>query len=282
MRVAVDHAVVRERIPPRLEHRLRDGVAILQRRALVVEQLAAFEPGHGQQALGRQVRQHLRHADPGLVLEDQRVQRRVGRFQLVVELLAQPRRYLFEDVGRFDGGVHARMQREHDLELVEVRLHRRLHVGILQLGCQRAPVVRYGAVHLSERRRRCRLRLEALEARGPFRSEFGHHAPAQESRAHGRGLRLQLGKLLRIFRRQCLGNSGQQLRHLHDRPLEAAQSRGQRRRILWIVAAHAEEALARNAGCHRADVAAHPHVARSPRRKPVFLFVLAVVQGWPS
>ena len=32
VRVAVDHAVVRERIPPRLEHRLRDGVAIFQRR----------------------------------------------------------------------------------------------------------------------------------------------------------------------------------------------------------------------------------------------------------
>ena len=43
-----------------------------------------------------------------------------------------------------------------------------------------------------------------------------------------------------------------------------------------------KQALARNAGCHRADIAAHPHVARSPRRKPVFLFVLAVVQGWPS
>ena len=38
-----------------------------------------------------------------------------------------------------------------------------------------------------------------------------------------------------VLGRQRLGDGGQQLRHLHDRPLEAAERRGQRRGVLAVV-----------------------------------------------
>src|SRR5262249_18991351 len=51
MRVAVNDAVMAERIPPGAEHGAGDGVALVERSACVVEQPASIEPGHGEQAL---------------------------------------------------------------------------------------------------------------------------------------------------------------------------------------------------------------------------------------
>ncbi len=105
--VAVDHAIVGERIPPGLEHRLRDGVAVFERRGLVVRQLAPLAPSHGEEALRRQSRHHLGHPDQGLVPEDRAVQRRMSGLEFVVELFPQPRRDLGRDLAGIDGGVHA-------------------------------------------------------------------------------------------------------------------------------------------------------------------------------
>ncbi len=273
---------MREGIPPGAEHGPRDGVAVLERARLVVHEPPALEPGHGQEPLGRQLGQHLRHADCRLVAEDGAIERGVPRFQIVVELLAQARRDLLQDLARLHRRVHARVQREYDLELGEVRLHGRLHVGILQLGGERRAIVRDRAVHLAQRGGRGRLRLEALEALGPVGPQLGHHAPAHEGRAHRRGLRLQLGQLLRVLGGQRLGDGGQELRHLHDRPLEAAQRRRQRRRIRGVVAVEAEQALARHARRHRTDVGADPHIARRASGEAVLFLVLLVVQGGPS
>ena len=227
----------------------------------------------------RQLGQHLRHADARLVGEDRGVQRHVLGLEVVVQLLAQPRRHLLEDLARVDRRVHARMQGEHHLELVEVGLHGRVHVGILQLAGQRPPVVRHRAVHLAERGRGGRLRLEALEAAGPVGTQLGDHAPAHEGRPHRRGLRLQLGELLGVFGRQSLGDGGHQLRHLHDRPLQAAERRRQRRRVLGVVAVDAEQPLAGDARGHRADVGADLDVAGRPRAEAVFFLVVLVGHG---
>jgi hypothetical protein len=75
-------------------------------------------------------------------------------------------------------------------------------------------------------------------------------------------LRLQLGEGLRIFGRKGLGDGGEHLRHLHDRPLEATQCRGKRRRIGRIVALAAEDALPGHARSHGTHVGADAHVAR--------------------
>ncbi len=74
------------------------------------------------------------------------------RLKRVIQFLAQPRRDLFPDLLGVDARVHARMQRKDELQLIEIGLHRRLHVGILQLCRQRLAVERHGAMHLSQRR----------------------------------------------------------------------------------------------------------------------------------
>ena len=154
--------------------------------------------------------------------------------------------------------------------------------GYCSLAASAAPSCADRAVHLAQRGGGRRLRLEALEAGRPIRPQLRHHAPAHERRAHGRGLRLQLGQLLRVLGRQRLGDGGQQLRHLHDRPLEAAQRRRQRRRILAVVGIEAEQALARHPRRHRADVGADPHIARRPRREAVLFLSFLSFNGEPS
>ena len=55
MRVAVDHAVMAERVPPGAEHGAGDLVALFERPVAIVEQALAVEPGHGEQPLGGQL-----------------------------------------------------------------------------------------------------------------------------------------------------------------------------------------------------------------------------------
>ena len=61
-----------------------------------------------------------------------------------------------------------------------------------------------------------------------------------EHRSHRRRVGLQLGKFTGIFGRQRFGNGREQLRHLHDRPLEAAEGAGQFRGILGLVSLETE------------------------------------------
>ncbi len=124
------------------------------------------------------------------------------------------------------------MQREQNAKLGEIRLHRRLHVRVLQLHREPPPVMGCRPMHLAERGGGRGLVLELGELGLPLRPQLRRHAPPHEGPAHGRGLALQLAKLRGVFRRQRLGDGGEQLRHLHDRPLEAAERRGQRRGIL--------------------------------------------------
>ena len=66
------------------------------------------------------------------------VEPRVARLEIVIELLAQPRRDLLQHLRGLDRRAHAAMDRKQHAELSEVGLDRRLHVRILQLGGERA------------------------------------------------------------------------------------------------------------------------------------------------
>ena len=124
------------------------------------QHLPAVEPGQRQQPMRGEFRPHLRHADAWLLGENVPIKRNVFGFALIVELFAQPRTDFLADFACVDGGIHTAPDCEQPFELTQIRFHRRLHVRILQLAGQRGAVMRDGAMHLSERRRRRRLVLE--------------------------------------------------------------------------------------------------------------------------
>ena len=159
----------------------------------------------------------------GLAAQHLGVEAEVPRLLLVVELLAQPGRDLLVDQAGVDRGIPAAVQAEDQPELREVGVDRGLHVRVLQLAGDRAAVVQHDLVHLAQRRRGRRLQRELGEALGPVRPELRHHAPADERLAHRRRVALQLGELGRVLGGQGVGDGGDELRHLHQRPLQAAQ-----------------------------------------------------------
>ncbi len=171
-------------------------------------------------------------------------------------------------------GIEALADGEEQLQLLQVGFDRRLHVGILQLAGKLCAVVRAGAVHLTERSRRRRLMLEALEFLFPAGAELGLHAPLDEGPAHRRRLALQLDQFVGVFRRQRIGNGGKQLRHLHDRPFEAAERGGKRQRIGGAAAGHTEKALPGHARSNAADLGADPRIAARAGGEAVFLAVV--------
>jgi len=117
------------------------------------------------------------------------------------------------------------------------------------------------AMDLAQRGGECGFLLELRELRLPVGSELGRHAAAHEGPAHGRCVGLQLRQLAGIFRRQRVGDGGDELRRLHQRPLQAAQRRPEVRRMLVAVEAPAEIALPRQLhrqATHRAADAGVP------------------------
>ncbi len=170
-------------------------------------------------------------------------------------------------------GIHAPAQRQQPAELLQIRLHRRLHVRVLQLAGQFRTVERTGAVHLPERSRRRRRVLEAGESFLPVGAKLGRHPPLDEGPAHGRRFALQLHQLAGIGRRQRVGNGGEQLRHLHDRPFQAAERGCEIERVAIVILRAAEHACGRHAGRHAADIAADFGVALGAGGEAVFFAV---------
>ena len=158
-------------------------------------------------------------------------------------------------------------------ELIEVRFDRGLHVRVLQLGGEPATVMAPRRVHLAQRGRRRRLPFEACEIRLPAWSEFGGHASADEGPAHRRRLALQLSELSRVLGGKRFGNRGEELRHLHDRALETAKRRGQRRGLAVAVGIEPEQTSRGDAGSHAADIRAHTPVAHGAGTKAVLFLV---------
>ena len=98
----------------------------------------------------------------------------------------------------------------------------------------------------------------------PAGPQLGRHAAAHERPAHRRRVGLQLGELGGVFLGQRLRDRRQQLRDLHQRPLEAAERRPQLLGMRGAVDVDAEEARAREPRRQAAHRAGHPGVAPHP------------------
>ena len=151
MRIAVNDAELRERQPPGFEQRHRDRVARLGGRVLKIGQPAAVEPLHRQQAPCRQRLEDARHAHPRPAGEHRLIEPGEPRLADIVELLADARADLARDLARVDRRTHPAVDGEQEVELDEIGLHRRGHVGILQLAGERLALEAGRAVHLAER-----------------------------------------------------------------------------------------------------------------------------------
>ena len=261
MRIAVDDAESAEWKPPGGEHGGGEPVAHGKRIVLVCEQLVAGEPIHRQQAAGGQLRPDVGHADRLFVFQHMAVERDVLGLAHIIKFLAQALGDLLGDLGGIERGIEPLADREQQLKLAQVGFDRRLHVGILQLAGKLRAVERVGAVHLAERCRRRRMMFEALEFGFPVRAQLGVHSALDESPAHRRRLALQLGQLRGVFRRQRVGDGGEQLRHLHDRALQAAERGGEPDGVGGAILRHAEQPRARHARRDAADLGADIGVA---------------------
>ena len=134
-------------------------------------------------------------------------------------------------------------------------------------------------MHLAERRGRGRVVLEFRELLLPVGAKFGAHAPFDESPAHGRRLALQLDQLVGIFRRQRIRDGGEQLRHLHDRPFQAAERRRKFKRVGGAIQRHAEKARAGKARGGAAKLRADFGVAAGARGKAIAFLVIGGIGG---
>ena len=115
------------------------------------EQPAPIEPVEGEEPAARELRPHPRHADLLDAFEHLAIEHDVLGFAPVIELLANARADFLGDLGGVDHRIHAPVDGEDQLQLAQIRLDRRLHVGILQLAGQLAAVVGARAMHLPER-----------------------------------------------------------------------------------------------------------------------------------
>ena len=165
------------------------------------------------------------------------------------------------------------MKGEQEVEVREVGLHRRGHVGILQLAGERVAGKALCPMHLAERRGGRGLEVEFGEALPPVRPELGLHAAAHEGRAHRRRLRLQLRQFGGEIRRDGVRNRRQHLRDLHQWALHRAQGGRERLRVHFAPAA--PEPVDADPRGERAGVDAEARVARRPRAQAIG-FVVAV------
>ena len=190
---------------------------------------------------------------------------------LIVELLAKPGCDLGVDLAGIDGPVVTGIDREDELELTDVGRYRRRHVRVLQFAGERCAVVSRGPVHLAERGCGCSLHLEICEGRAPVGSELGGHAPLDESPAHRRCSRLEGAERLGILVRKAAGDRREQLRDLHQRPLEAAERAPELGGVPLPIRGQAEIALPRHARGDSAHGGSDPRVTAHTPAQPVAL-----------
>ena len=145
------------------------------------------------------------------------------------------------DIARIDRLVVSAVERDGELELLQVGLDRRGHVRILQLAGQIPAILALGAVDLAKGCGSGGLVRELLKLVLPIGAQFAAHAPAHEWPAHSRGLRLQLAQFLGVAFRQRIGNGCQDLRDFHQRTFELSQGRAQIGGMPVLVEAGLEE-----------------------------------------
>src|SRR5687767_12442014 len=133
-------------------------------------------------------------------------------------------------------------------------------------------------MHLAERGGGRGLMLETLELGLPARAELSRHAALHERPAHRRRIGLKLLQLLDIFLGQSVRNGGHDLRHLHERSLEPAQSCLQISGVPGAIDLEAKIALPRYARRQPADGAADAGVAHDAPAEGIAL--VCHEDGW--
>src|SRR6516225_10809033 len=96
----------------------------------------------------------------------------------VIELLAQPVRDFGMNLGSRDRSVVALVKTHRELQLPQIGLNRRSHVGVLKLAGERSAVECGGPVHLAERSGACRRLGETAKLGFPGEAELTCHAPS--------------------------------------------------------------------------------------------------------
>ena len=186
-------------------------------------------------------------ATPGSSFEDRAVEPHMRGLALVIELLAQPVGDLGVDLGGADRAVVALVEPHREFKLAQIGFDRRAHVRILQFAGERGAVERDRPVHLAERGRARRLMLEIAKRL----CQSGPSSPIMRRRTNGQPIAgafdLELDQLADIFLGQRVGDRREQLRHLHQRPLDPAERRLQIGRVAPAIDRNAEIALARRA-----------------------------------
>jgi hypothetical protein len=115
--------------------------------------------------------------------------------------------------------------------------------------------------------------LEAFEFLLPVGAELGLHPAFDEGPAHWRRLALQLGELVDVFGRQRFRNGSEQLRHLHDRALEATERRSKFSCILGTIKIETKKPRACHPGRHATNIGADAGVARRASCEAVSFFI---------
>ena len=232
MRIAVDHRGAAERVPPGLEHRLRDAVADLDRRLLEGQDALAVEPAQRQQALGREVLVDRGHPHRCDVLEHGAVERGMLGLAGVVEFLANAGADLLGDLA----GVDARNSSAGAGRRRPRAASGRPRPPIACPGiaaCRRAasPSATWRGAPGRARRRRpgCRSKVSNRFCQpGPSSACMRRLTKAAPI---GGASDLELLQLGGVFGRQQVGDGGEQLRDLHHRALQAAERLRQGRRV---------------------------------------------------
>ena len=183
---------------------------------------------------------------------------------LVIEFLAQSVGDFGMDLGGGDGAVVALVETHRQLQLAQIGFDRRGHVRVLQFAGERGAVEGFGPVHLTERGGARCISLKATEPPLPALAEFALHAALDKRPAHRRRVRLQLHQLLDIFLGQCVGDRGEQLRHLHQWPLDATECRFQIGGVAAAVDGQPEIALAGESGGEPTHRRRHLRIAPHP------------------
>ena len=190
---------------------------------------------------------------------------------LVIQFLAQPSGDLGMDVAGGDRSVVALVETHCEAQLPQIGLHRRTHIRVLQFAGEKHAIQRCRAMHLAQRGGAGGGVLEGLEAALPVRAEFALHATAHKRPAHRRRIGLQLDQLADIFFGERLGDRREELRHLHQGALDAAERRTKIGGVALAVDRHPQIAFAGEARAESGHRAANPRVAAHPAGETVFV-----------
>ena len=228
MRVGVEEAVAEDHRHPRLGDPVREVAPLVERHRGEVEvgELDSVDPFEREHARAGVRPVDLRDADVLGVGEVAVELLRVAALQVVVELFADRARELVHELARVDeverpdplAGETRGLVEEHDVGLDLASRTRPLH-----LDGDTPPVRERGGMHLADRRRRDRHRIELGEQPLERVPELGldHTANVGEwERAH---VVLEGAKLDDDVRRDDVGASGEQLPELHERRPELVE-----------------------------------------------------------